>query len=362
MVASYSVASLCVILERKHIDFCPVGLFPSVAFTSYVIGAPAPTLGDMTTRRDLFPSIEPYRTGALRLDARHTMYWEQSGNPRGMPALFLHGGPGAGATPVHRRFFDPDFWRIVIFDQRGAGRSTPLGETADNSPAHLVADIERLRDELEIEKWLVFGGSWGSTLALDYAETHNGRCAGLVLRGIFLCRPAEIDWFLYGVRRVFPEAWRAFAGFLPEAERDDILAAYHRRLLDPDPAVHMPAARAWGGYEGACSTLLPNPETVAAFGVERLALGLARIEAHFFRNHLFAGERDLIARIGRIRHLPGVIVQGRYDMVCPIGSADELARAWPEADFVIVPDAGHSAMEPGIREQLVLATERMKRK
>jgi proline iminopeptidase len=316
----------------------------------------------MMTRRDLFPPIEPYRTGALRLDARHTMYWEQSGNPRGMPALFLHGGPGAGATPVHRRFFDPDYWRIVIFDQRGAGRSTPLGETADNSPAHLVGDIERLRHELAIERWLVFGGSWGSTLALDYAETHPERCAGLILRGIFLCRWAEIDWFLYGVRRVFPEAWRSFAEFLPETERGDILAAYHRRLLDPDPAVHLPAARAWGRYEGACSTLLPNPETVAAFGEDRLALGLARIEAHFFRNHLFAGERDLIARIGHIRHLPGVIVQGRYDMVCPVGSADELARAWPEADFVIVPDAGHSAMEPSIREQLVLATERMKRK
>ncbi|MFZ3238539.1 MAG: prolyl aminopeptidase [Stellaceae bacterium] len=316
----------------------------------------------MTIRRDLFPPIEPYRTGALRLDSRHTMYWEQSGNPRGMPALFLHGGPGAGATPVHRRFFDPDYWRVVTFDQRGAGRSAPLGETADNSPGHLVADIERLRLELGIERWLVFGGSWGSTLALDYAETHPERCAGLVLRGIFLCRAAEIEWFLYGARRVFPEAWRAFAGFLPERERGDLLAGYYRRLLDPDPSVHMPAARAWGGYEGACSTLLPNPETVAAFGEERLALGLARIEAHFFRNHLFAGERDLIARIGRIRHLPGVIVQGRYDMVCPTASADELARAWPEAEFVIVPDAGHSAMEPGIREQLVLATERLKRK
>jgi proline iminopeptidase len=315
----------------------------------------------MTSRREIFPPIEPFQTGQLRLDTRHTMYWEQSGNPRGRPVLFLHGGPGAGATAVHRRFFDPDYWRIVIFDQRGAGRSRPVGETQDNSPAHLVADIERLRAELGVENWLVFGGSWGSTLALDYAETHPERCAGLVLRGIFLCRAAEIDWFLYGVRRVFPEAWRAFAGFLREDERDDILAAYHRRLLDPDPSIHMPAARAWSSYEGACSTLLPNPETVAAFGDERLALGLARIEAHFFRCHLFAGERDLIARIGQIRHLPGIIVQGRYDMVCPVGSADELARAWPEAEYVIVPDAGHSAMEPGIRGQLVLATERMKR-
>jgi proline iminopeptidase len=315
----------------------------------------------MNSRRDLFPPLEPHRTGNLRLDARHTMYWEQSGNPRGSPVLFLHGGPGAGATAVHRRFFDPDHWRIVVFDQRGAGRSNPLGEIRDNSPAHLVADIERLRLELRIEKWLVFGGSWGSTLALAYAQAHPGRCAGLVLRGIFLCRQAEIDWFLYGVRRVFPETWRNFAGFLPEADRGDILAAYYRRLLDPDPRIHLPAARAWSTYEGACSTLLPNPETAAAFGDDRLALGLARIEAHFFSHYLFEGEADLIARIGQMRHLPGVIVQGRYDMVCPIGSADTLARAWPEAEYVIVPDAGHSAMEPGIREQLVLATERMKR-
>lgn len=314
----------------------------------------------MINRRDLFPPIEPYRSGTLRLDARHTMYWEQSGNPRGVPALFLHGGPGAGATPVHRRFFDPEYWRIVIFDQRGAGRSTPLGEIDDNTPAHLVADIEHLRSALGIDNWLVFGGSWGSTLALHYAETHPLRCMGLVLRGIFLCRQEEIEWFLYGVRRVFPEAWRAFSGFLPEAERSDILAAYHRRLRDPDPRVHMPAARAWSIYEGACSTLLPNLETVAAFGEDRLALGLARIEAHFFSGHLFTGKCDLIARVAQIRHLPAIIVQGRYDMVCPIGSADELARAWPEARYVIVPDAGHSAMEPGIREQLVLATERMK--
>jgi len=197
-------------------------------------------------------------------------------------------------------------------------------------------------------------------LALHYAQTHPQRCAGLILRGIFLCRRDEITWFLYGVRKVFPEAWRAFSGFLPEAERDDILGAYYRRLIDPDPRVHLPAARAWSVYEGACSTLLPNQETVAAFGEDRLALGLARIEAHFFSRHLFTEGCDLIARIAQIRHLPGVIVQGRYDMVCPIRSADELAQAWPEAQYVVVPDAGHSAMEPGIREQLVLATERMK--
>ncbi|HJU18436.1 MAG TPA: prolyl aminopeptidase [Stellaceae bacterium] len=313
------------------------------------------------SRRDLYPPIEPYRTGMLRLDPLHTMYWEQSGNPRGVPVLFLHGGPGAGATPVHRRFFDPEFWRIVVCDQRGAGRSSPLGEITDNSPDHLVADLERLRLLLDIDKWLVFGGSWGSTLALHYAETHPQRCRGLVLRGIFLLRREEIDWFLYGVRTVFPEAWRSFAGFLPEAERGDVLAAYYRRLTDPDPSVHMPAARAWSTYEGTCSALLPNPETVAAFAEDRLALGLARIEAHYFSHYEFAGARDLVACCTRIRHLPGIIVQGRYDMICPMRSADELARAWPEAEFIVVPDAGHSAMEPGLREQLVLATERMKR-
>jgi len=315
----------------------------------------------MISRRDLYPPIEPYRTGMLRLDARHTMYWEEAGNPRGVPVLFLHGGPGAGATPVHRRFFDPDYWRIVICDQRGAGRSTPLGAIEDNSPDHLIADLERLRLFLDIDKWLVFGGSWGSTLALHYAETHPRRCQGLILRGIFLLRREEVDWFLYGIRTVFPEAWRSFAEFLPEAERGDLLAAYYRRLCDPDPAVHMPAARAWSAYEGTCSTLLPNPETVAAFAEDRLALGLARIEAHYFSHYEFAGERDLLARSSRIRRLPGIIVQGRYDMICPVRSADALARAWPEAEFIIVPDAGHSAMEPGIREQLMLATERMKR-
>jgi len=314
----------------------------------------------MTNRRDLFPPIEPTRTGQFRLDPRHVMYWEESGNPEGPPVLFLHGGPGAGATAVHRRFFDPGHWRIVIFDQRGSGRSTPLGETSDNSPDHLVADIERLRQELGIAQWLVFGGSWGSTLALYYAQTHPHCVRGLILRGIFLCRACEIEWFLYGMQRVFPEAWRAFAGFLPEAERSDLLAGYHRRLIDSDPSVHLPAARAWSTYEGACSTLLPNPETVAAFGEDRLALGLARIEAHYFTAHLFPPERDLLARIGRIRHLPAAIVQGRYDMVCPIRSADSLARAWPEAEYIIVRDAGHSAMEPGIREQLVLASERAK--
>ncbi len=313
-------------------------------------------------RQDLYPPIEPFTTGMLTLDGHHTMYWEQSGNPHGVPIVFLHGGPGAGATPTHRRFFDPHHYRIIVFDQRGAGRSLPLGSLRDNTLGHLIADLEALRVHLGIERWAVFGGSWGSTLALAYAEAHPERCRGLVLRGIFLCRQSEIDWFLYGMRTVFPEAWRAFANFIPADERADLLTAYYRRLVDASPALHMPAARAWSTYEGGCSTLLPSPDTVAAFGEDRMALGLARIEAHYFRAGVIAPRDDLVAHVGRIRHLPAAIIQGRYDLVCPIISADELARSWPEAEYIIVPDAGHSAMEPGIRSQLVTATERHKKK
>ncbi len=319
---------------------------------------PAP---DATARTDLFPPIDPYGTGFLRLDDRHSMYWEQSGNPRGVPVIFLHGGPGAGATQAHRRFFDPYHYRIVVFDQRGAGRSTPHGAIEDNTTPNLVADIERLRLHLGIDRWHVFGGSWGSTLALAYAQTHPERVRSLTLRGIFLGRKSELDWFLYGIGNVFPEAWQAFAGHLPAEERADLLGNYWRRLIDPDPAIHLAAARAWSAYEGACSTLLPSPETVQAFSEDRMALGLARIEAHYFRNNLFMAESALIDGVPRMRHIPGTIVQGRYDMVCPIVSADLLAKAWPEARYHIVADAGHSAMEPGIRAQLVAAMERAKR-
>lgn len=309
---------------------------------------------------NLFPPIEPYETGRLKRSGPHDLYWEQSGTPDGRPAVFLHGGPGSGAAPDHRRFFDPAAYRIVIFDQRGAGRSTPLGELTDNTTGDLVSDIEALREHLGIERWLVFGGSWGSTLALAYAEAHPERVTGLVLRGIFVCRAEEIDWFLYGMRWVFPEAWRRFAEHIPEDERGDLLSAYHRRLIDPDPAAHMRAARAWSTYEGACSTLLPSPETVAAFGEGTKALGLARIEAHYFINGIFMEEGALLRRAERIRAIPGIIVQGRYDMVCPIATADALHQAWPEADYQIIPDAGHSAMEPGIRGALIAATERFK--
>jgi len=309
---------------------------------------------------DLYPPIEPYQTGRLRVGELHELYWEQAGNPRGRPVLFLHGGPGAGASPDHRRFFDPAAYRIVVFDQRGAGRSTPLGETRENTTPDLIADIERLRELLEIERWPLFGGSWGSTLALAYAQAHPERVTALILRGIFLCRDSEVQWFLYGLRNFFPEAWERFAGHLPEAERGDLLAGYLKRLLDPDPAVHLPAAQAWSTYEGACSTLLPSPETVAAFGRERTALGLARLEAHYFAHRIFLEEGALLAGAERLRGIPGVIVQGRYDNVCPPVTAWELSRAWPEADFQLVPDAGHSAMEPNIRRALIRATERFK--
>jgi len=310
----------------------------------------------------LFPPVEPFATGTLALDAPHRMYFEQSGDPRGVPVVFLHGGPGAGASAVHRQFFDPAFYRIVVYDQRGAGRSTPLGCLENNTTPKLVEDLEKLREHLGIERWLVFGGSWGSTLALAYAEHHPERCRGLVLRGIFLCRQSEIDWFLYGVRHIFPDAWRTFAGYIPEAERGDLLEAYHKRLTHPDPAVHMPAARCWSVYEGSCSTLLPNPGLVADFASDRVALGLARIEAHYFKHDIFLPEDFLMKNVGRLKDVPGVIVQGRYDIVCPAVSADDLHRAWPEAEYFVVPDAGHSAFEPGIRSRLVAATEQFKAK
>ena len=305
----------------------------------------------------LYPSIEPHLHGFLATGSIHTIYWEISGNPDGIPVVFIHGGPGSGTSPIQRRFFDPARYRIVLFDQRGSGRSMPHGELADNTTPCLIADMEQLRAELGIKQWLVFGGSWGSTLALAYGEAHPGHCLGFVLRGIFLCRPSEIDWFLHDIKAFFPEAQRALADFIPADERCDLLHAYHRRLNDPDPAIHLPAARVWATFEAACSTLLPNPGLVAAFATDHTALSLARIEAHYFVNDIFLPENSLIDQLSRIRHLPATIVQGRYDAVCPIVSADELARAWPEATYVIVDDAGHSAFEPGISRALVAATD-----
>jgi proline iminopeptidase len=319
-------------------------------------------------RGDLFPEIGPFETGYLPLTGGHVMYWEQVGNPRGAPVLFLQGGPGAGAGAVHRRFFDPGFWRVVIFDQRGAGRSRPLGSLAANTTPDLVGDIEALRRHLDVERWLLFGGSWGSTLALAYAQAYPARVRGCVLRGVFLGRKAEVDWFLHGMAAVFPEAHAAFVEFLPKRERHDVLGAYLRRLTSADPAVHTPAARAWSVYEGSCSTLLPSPDTVASFAQDRTALGLARIEAHYFANGLFlppeihgaGGPGGLLGGMAAIAHVRAEIVQGRYDMICPPRTAFDLCAAWPAARLTVIPDAGHSALEPGVRRALVAAVERFR--
>ncbi len=309
----------------------------------------------------LFPAIEPFDSGHMALDDLHTMYWEQSGRPDGLPVLFVHGGPGAGTSPNHRRQFDAEAYRIVLFDQRGAGRSTPLGETRRNTTALLIEDMERLRERLGIERWLLLGGSWGSTLSLAYAEAHPERCLGLILRGIFLARPCEIDWFMNGMGIFFPEAARALAERLPLEERGDVLGAYHRRLVDPDPAVHAPAARAWSLYEGACASLLPSPEALSMFEDDAVALGLGRIEAHYFTSDTYFAERPILDHIDKIRHLPAIIIQGRYDVICPIRTADALARAWPEARYVVIPDAGHLEREPGIRAAKIAATESFRR-
>lgn len=294
----------------------------------------------------------------LAVDPVHEVYWEESGNPRGVPVVFLHGGPGAGSSPVHRRFFDPHHYRIIIADQRGAGRSSPLGELRNNTTQHLVEDLEKLREHLDISRWHLFGGSWGSTLALAYAQLFPDRCLSLALRGIFLMRRSEIDWFLYGMKRVFPEAWRRFASHVGPEGQDDLLGAYYEKLIDPDPATHRPAAKVWSQYESACSTLYPNQDRIAAAGDDTHALGLSRIEAHYFLNNLFDPEDLLLRRIDATRRIPTTIVQGRYDIVCPIASADELHTAWPEAHYVVVADAGHSAMEPGITQALIEATNR----
>ncbi len=310
----------------------------------------------MSQQTDLFPPSEPYGHGVLDVGDGHRIYWQQSGNPNGVPALFLHGGPGAGASPVHRRFFDPTHYRIIAFDQRGAGRSRPEAGVENNTTAHLIADMERLRRLLMVDKWLLFGGSWGATLALAYGLKHPEQCLGFILRGVFLARKRELDWFLNGIGTVFPEARRAFLQHLGEEERADPLRAYHRRLMSDDARLHRPAALAWNAYENACSVLIPK-ET-APCGPPSLAL--ARIEAHYFINGMFFDDGIPLSKIGALRSIPCAVVQGRYDIVCPITTADALVRAWPEIDYKIVPDAGHSALEPGIRRGLVAATERFK--
>jgi proline iminopeptidase len=312
-------------------------------------------------RRGLYPRIAPFRTGFLRVSDVHQIYFEESGNPKGKPAVFLHGGPGGGTDEKMRTFFDPKLYRIVLFDQRGCGKSTPHASLVDNTTWHLVADIERLREHLGIERWLVFGGSWGSTLALAYAETHPERVTELVLRGIFLLRKWEIDWFYQnpgGAAALFPDLWEEYVKPIPPAERSDMVRAYHKRLTSDDPQMLSQASKCWSIWEGATSFLHLNPEYIAKFQEDNYAAAFARIECHYFINRgFFRTDNQLIEEVGRIRHIPAVIVQGRYDVICPMTSAYELHRAWPESQLRIVPDAGHSAFEPGNTHELVSATD-----
>jgi len=313
----------------------------------------------MALRRTFYPEIEPYQTGFLRVSEEHSIYYEQSGNPKGKPVVFLHGGPGGGTSPKQRRFFDPARYRIVLFDQRGCGKSRPHASLNDNTTWHLVSDIERLREELGIHRWMAFGGSWGSTLALAYAEKHPERVTELVLRGIFLLRRWELEWFYQcGTSRLYPDAWKAYEELIPPGERGDFIAAYYRRLTSTDESVRQKAARVWSVWEASTSHLLPDEDYIRSSAGDAFSLAFARIEAHYFVNRGFL-ERDdqLIEDVARIRHVPTVIVQGRYDVVCPMQSAWELSRAFPEAKLRVVPDAGHSAYEPGIVHELVSATD-----
>jgi proline iminopeptidase len=312
--------------------------------------------------KTLYDPIEPFKQGMLKVSPLHNLYYEQCGNPNGLPVVFLHGGPGGGLVANYRRYFDPEAYHIVLFDQRGSGQSIPHASLEENTTWHLVADIERLREHLGIEKWMVFGGSWGSTLALAYAQTHPEHVSTMVLRGIFLCRPREIDWFYqYGASAIFPDVWEEFLRVIPEQERGDMLEAYYRRLTSEDEAVRLEAARSWSIWEGSTSKLIPDQGLIDTFSDPHKALSLARIEAHYFRNNsFFETDNYLIENVGRIRHIPCVIVQGRYDVVCPAENAWELHRAWPEAELIIVPDAGHSITEPGIIGALVEATDRFR--
>ncbi len=315
---------------------------------------------DLSSTSPLFPPLQPNRSGMLAVSELHTLHWEECGNPDGIPVIFLHGGPGGGISPKHRQFFHPQHYRIVLFDQRGAGKSTPLGEWRENTTQLLIEDIETLRRMLGIEQWLVFGGSWGATLALAYGQAHPQRCLGFILRGIFLCTQEEIDWFLYGMRKFFPEAHDAFIAPIPPEERSDLLRANQQRLFSDDAAASMQAARTWSRYEGSCLFLHPQPDMMDAFSDDVVALGIGRLEAHYFLHHGFFEEDQLIRDIDRIRHLPAVIVQGRYDAVCPPSAAWRLHQAWPQAKLQLIADAGHAALEPGTAAALVAATERFR--
>ena len=308
--------------------------------------------------RSFYPEIEPYDHGMLDVGDGHRVYWELCGNPNGKPVVFLHGGPGGGCTPTQRRLFDPDKYRILLFDQRGCGRSKPYASLEANTTWHLVADIERLREMIGVDKWMVFGGSWGSTLALAYAQTHPERVTELVLRGIFTLRRSELLWYYQeGASWIFPDKWEGFLAPIPEEERGDLMAAYRRRLIDPDPAVQARAARAWSLWEGETITLLHNQGYSDQFGDEHYAIAFARIENHYFVNEGWFEEGQLIRNAHRLKNIPGVIIQGRYDIATPPKSAWDLHRAWPEAQFIMVPDAGHAVSEPGNTHHLIEATD-----
>jgi proline iminopeptidase len=313
----------------------------------------------MSELRILYPAIEPYETGMLDVGDGHRIYYERSGKPGGKPAVFLHGGPGGGCTSDHRRLFHPELYDVLLFDQRGCGRSTPHAEIAANTTWHLVADIERLRQMVNVDKWLVFGGSWGSTLGLAYAETHPERVSELVLRGVYTVSKAEIDWYYqFGVSEMFPDKWEQFQAPIPVAERADMVGAYRKRLTSSDPDIQIEAARAWSVWEGGTITLLPDPKLYATHSDDRFALAFARLENHYFVHGCWLDDGQLLRDAGRLRGIPGVIVQGRYDMPCPARYAYALHKAWPEADFHLIEGAGHAYSEPGILDQLIRATDR----
>ncbi|MEO8667047.1 MAG: prolyl aminopeptidase [Bauldia sp.] len=317
----------------------------------------------MTERRNaLFPPIEPYATHRLKVSDLHEIHVAEYGNAAGKPVILVHGGPGAGSNPTMPRFHDPAAYRIVVFDQRGSGRSTPHAELRQNTTWDLVADMEDIRARLGIDRWQLFGGSWGSCLSLAYAQTHPERVTGLILRGIFTLRRKELLWFYQdGASWLLPEPWERFVAPIPEAERGDLIAAYHKRLTGPDEEVRLACARAWSMWEGSALSLLPDPARVAAFGQADYAIAFARIECHYFVNKgFFASDDQLLARAGALRSIPGVIVHGRYDLCTPVSIAWDLHRAWPEADLRVVPDAGHAMTEPGVVHELVAATERFK--
>jgi len=306
-----------------------------------------------------YPPIEPYRTGFLNVDSTHRVYWEESGNPHGKPVIFLHGGPGSGTEASHRCYFDPKGYRIILMDQRGSGKSRPHASLIDNTTWDLVSDIEKLRMHLKIEKWVVFGGSWGSTLSLAYAETHPSHVLGLILRGIFLARKKEIHWFYqFGAHHIFTDEWEKFIDPIPENERGDLLTAYYKQLTPKALAIRKRAASAWTCWEGATLKLIFDPEFYAQFTMDEHADALARIECHYFTNHAFFNSDNwLIEHAKALSKIPGIIIQGRYDIICPFESAWDLHKAWPEAEFVVIKDAGHAASEPGITDALINATD-----